>query len=130
MCVGQANGYYLVSHTYHKGIVQPICQMKLFQGNFAAFLYFRFIFAVLCVLYLVGCACAACFKLHLNTQVPMLVELVVSCQHKARNRDGVALEVAIPLGSTVKAVDAVVLELAQYLAITANAIAIVTVHLS
>ena len=128
MCIGQTYGYYLMSYTYHKGVVQSVGQVKLFQGHLTAFLHLCFVFSVLSILYLVGSTCAASLKLHLNAQVPVLVELIVTSYHKTGNGDGVTLEVAISLSSTIKAVNAIVLELSQNLAITTNAVTGIRVH--
>ena len=118
-----------MSYAYHKGIVQAVGQVKLLQCYLTAFLYLGLVFAILCVLNLIGCTCSSSLKLHLNTQVPVLVELVVTGYHKAGNRDGVTLEVTIALSRSVEPVDTIVLELSQNLAIAANAISCIAVHL-
>ena len=99
--------------------------MELFQGHLAAFLNLGFIFAVLAVLDFDCRAYAAGFKLDFGAEYPFLVELVVEREHEARDGDGIAVGLGVAGGSAGKAVDAVVHELGEHLAVAAETEAVV-----
>ena len=129
MGVGQSDGYYLMSCSNHKMIIQSVGYMELFQCNLTAFFHLCLVFAVFGILYLVGIAGSSGLEFHFNAQVPVLIELIVASQYKTGDRNGVTLKVTVSLSCSVEAVNAVVLELGQYLSIATNAVATVTIHL-
>ena len=103
--------------------------VELLYGYLASLLYLGLVLAVLRVLYLVGCSCAAALELHFDAEVPVAVELIVACQHEAWHGDSVAVHAGVALAAAVEAVGGVVLEGSHHLAVAADAEAVVAVYL-
>ena len=102
--------------------------MKLFQGHFAAFLHFRFVFKlVFALLNLDGGAGASGFKFDFHTQVPMFAELVVTGNHETGDGDGVAILVGGAESGVAHAVGLIILEGSHHFAVAAEAPTVVAV---
>ena len=115
------DGQYEVSRSDIKGAVDEACDMKLFQGHFAALFYLRFILIVLLVLQFIGCACAATLKLNLCAENPFVVEFIITSHYEARNANSVAVFSRIAFWVAVKTIGAIILECSYHFAVASHA---------
>ena len=101
--------------------VQCVGDVELLQGDLAALLHFGLVLAVLGLFHLGLDTYAAGLELDLSTYLPVLVELIVTGQHKAGDGDGVAALVGVARRGAVEAAGAVAHEGSHHLAVAADA---------
>ena len=123
MLVRQANRHDDMPGTHIKSGMDQARDVELLQGDLAALLHLGLVLAVLRILDLVSAACPTGLELDLRAQDPLGIELIVERQDKTGDRDLVAV---IPRASLLslrppEAVNPIVHEIGQHLAIAAKA---------
>ena len=99
--------------------------VELLERHLAALFGLGLVFAVLGTrarLYLIGRAYAASLELNFDSKYPFTGQFVVAREHEARNRNLVVFDFCVALGGAGKAIQAVILEAGQHLAIAADAV--------